>query len=275
MANEVQIENWDGEGGESWVRDADRYDRMNSRFGERIVAAVAASVGERVLDVGCGNGALSLALARGGAAVTGVDISGPMLAEAGRRASAEGLSIEFVKADAQVHDFEPGVFDAAVSRFGVMFFDDPVAAFSNIGAGVRSGGRIAFSCWQELFKNEWLMVPAAAALAHVPMPQLGAPGEPGPFALADPDRVRSVLGDAGWVDVALEEMAQPMAIGTSVEDTVGFFQQTELASTLFKDVEPEVAERAWSAIADALRPYEGGEGVVLQGVAWLVTARRP
>lgn len=275
MANAQQIESWDGPGGEQWVQDAERYDRMNGPFGERIVERVAVQAGERALDVGCGNGAVSLALARARADVTGVDISGPMLDEARRRADAAGLDVSFVKADAQVHDFDRGSFDAAVSRFGVMFFDDPVAAFTNVGGALRSGGRLVFSCWQELLKNEWLIVPSMAALAFVPMPELGGPDEPGPFAFADPDRLRSVLGDAGFVDIGIDEMSEPMVMGDSVEDTVGFFQRTELAATLFKDVDASTAEAAWSAIADALRPHERDEGVVLQGSAWLVTAKRP
>jgi len=283
MANEAQIESWDGPGGERWVRDSERYDRINERYGERLVAAVgagsagaAAAAGERVLDVGCGNGAVSLALAGAGAQVTGVDISGPMLAEAGRRASAAGLSIEFVKADAQVHAFEPAAFDTVVSRFGVMFFDDPKAAFANIGSAVRPGGRLLFACWQELLKNEWLAVPAVAALAHVPMPEMGEPGQPGPFAFAEPSRVQSILEAAGWVDVGFEEMHEPMVMGTSVDDTVAFLQGTDIAAGLFKDAEPAAVEAAWAAIADALAGHTRDDGaVVLQGAAWLVTASRP
>src|SRR5688500_5072726 len=199
MPNVEQAEYWDGPGGEHWAADAERYDEINRRFGERIVSAVEARPGERVLDVGCGNGVLSLALARQvmpDGSVLGLDLSGPMLGEARRRAEAAGLdNVSFEQGDAQVAALPEASFNAAVSRFGVMFFEDPVAAFANIGRALRPDGRLVFACWQELLRNEWLVVPSAAALAFVPMPELGEPGRPGPFSLADPERVRSVLGD--------------------------------------------------------------------------------
>lgn len=279
MANVEQAEYWDGSGGEHWVADAERYDRINRRFGERIVPAVAAQPGERVLDVGCGNGALSLALAplvAPGGSVLGVDLSGPMLGEARRRAAAAGLgNVSFEKGDAQVAPLAEASFDAAVSRFGVMFFEDPVAAFANVGRALRTGGRLVFACWQELLRNEWLVVPAGAALAYVPMPDLGEPGAPGPFSLADPDRVRSVLGDAGFVDVTVDDVVEPMHMGSSVDDALAFMQGTDMAATLFAEAEEDVVEKAWAAIRDALVPYETPEGVVLKGAAWLVVARRP
>jgi SAM-dependent methyltransferase len=279
VANAEQAEYWDGAGGEHWAADADRYDDVNRRFGEQIVAALAPSPGERVLDVGCGNGALSLAVAplvTPGGSVLGLDLSGPMLRTARERASGAGLAeVEFEQGDAQVAVLAPGSFDAAVSRFGVMFFEDPVAAFANIGRALRPGGRLAFACWQELLKNEWLVVPSAAALAYVPMPDLGEPGGPGPFSLADPERVRSILADAGFVDVSLEDVVEPMRMGSSVEDAVAFMQRTDLAKTLFENVEEDVAAKAWAAIREALQPYESPAGVVLNGAAWLVTAHRP
>ena len=180
--NAAQIENWDGAGGRHWVAEAERYDRMTGAFGERIIEAAAPRPGERVLDVGCGNGAVALAvsgLVAPGGSVMGLDVSGPMLAYARRRAAAAGIaSVSFRKGDAQVYPLPPAGFDAVVSRFGVMFFDDPVAAFANLGRALRPGGRIAFTCWRDLLVNDWLMVPAGAALQYVPMPDLGQPGAP-------------------------------------------------------------------------------------------------
>ncbi|HEX7168852.1 MAG TPA: methyltransferase domain-containing protein [Acidimicrobiales bacterium] len=278
MPNDAQIESWDGPGGEHWVAEAARYDRMNERFGERIVEAAAPSAGERFLDVGCGNGAVALAIADlvgPEGSVTGLDISGPMLANARRRADAAGLgNVTFEKGDAQVAPIPDQSFDAVVSRFGVMFFDDPTEAFRNLQRALKPGGRVAFTCWQELFKNEWIVVPAVAALQHVPMPDLGEAGAPGPFAFADADRLRTLLADAGWADVALEEVVRPMAIAESLDDALHFLRNSDIGNTLVKGVDGETAERAWAAVRDALAAHEGADGVVLNGTAWLVTARR-
>lgn len=277
MPNEEQIEHWDGEGGEHWAAEAEAYDRLNRRFAERLVERLAPQPGERVLDVGCGNGALSLALAPLVGAVVGLDISGPMLATAAGRAEAAGLSnVTFEKGDAQVHRLPEASFDAAVSRFGVMFFEDPAAAFANIRGMLRPGGRLVFACWQTLLLNQWLMVPAGAALAYVPMPDLGGdPNAPGPFSLADPDRVRSVLGEAGWADVGLEEVRAPMNFGATADDAVAFLQGTDMAATLMKDVDEETKARAWAAVREAVAAYETPDGVLLEGAAWLVTAHVP
>lgn len=279
MPNDAQIESWDGAGGEHWAAEAERYDRINSGYTEHIVRAASPAPGERVLDVGCGNGALSLAVAplvAPGGSVTGLDISGPMLATAERRAAEAGRDdVSFTKGDAQVASLPDASVDVVVSRFGVMFFDDPVEAFANLARALRPGGRVAFSCWRDLLSNDWLMVPVAAALEHVPMPRLGVPGEPGPFALADPDRLRSILGDAGLADVGVEEVEVPMEIGTDVDDAVSFLQGTDMAATIFADVEPDAVARAWDAIRAALEPHATADGVFLTGRAWIVTARRP
>lgn len=279
MSNAEQAEYWDGAGGEHWAADAERYDELNRRFGDRIVDALAPSPGEQVLDVGCGNGALALAIAPRVApegSVVGLDLSGPMLATARQRAAGAGLpNVAFEQGDAQVAALAEASFDAAVSRFGVMFFDNPVAAFANVGRALRPGGRLVFACWQELLRNEWIVVPSGAALAFVPMPDLGEPGSPGPFAFADPDRVRSILTEAGFVDVQLDEVVEPMHMGASVDDALDFMRRTNIAATLFENVEDDVAAQAWDAIRQALLQFKTPDGVVLKGAAWLVRARHP
>ena len=279
MPNVEEREYWDGAGGEHWASQAERYDTINGRFGERIVEALDPQPGERVLDVGCGNGALSLTVAprvAPGGSVCGLDLSGPMLAVARRRAEEARLdNASFEQGDAQEHPLPEAAFDAATSRFGVMFFEDPPAAFANLCRALRPDGRLVFACWQDLLRNEWLTVPSAAALAYVPMPDLGEPGGPGPFSLADPDRIRSVLGDAGFADVEVTEAIEPMCMGADVDDAVAFMSSTEMAARLFQDADEETVGKAWQAIREALAPYASPNGVVLTGSAWLVTARRP
>jgi len=277
--NTAQSEYWDGDAGRHWVAEAERYDTLNRRFGELVVEAFAPKEGEHVLDVGCGNGAVALEVARrvgSGGSVLGLDLSGPMLATARQRAAGAGLThARFEQGDAQVHPLGEAFFDGVTSRFGVMFFNDPVAAFANLARATRPGGRLAFACWQDLAANEWLMVPAGAALQHVPFPDLGEPGAPGPFSLADPARVHEVLETAGWAGVELADAHEPMRMGSSVEDVITFLKGTDMAATLIADAPPDVAEAAWAAVREVLADRLGADGVVLSGKVWIVSAHRP
>jgi SAM-dependent methyltransferase len=278
--NAAQIGAWDGPAGERWVVQAERHDRMGRGFTEAVIGRLAPQPGEHILEIGCGNGALALglgAVAGPGGSVTGLDISGPMLAEARRRARIQGAgNVVLEKGDAQVCQLPAAHFDAAVSRFGVMFFDDPAAAFANIGHAVKPGGRLVFCCWQELLRNDWIMIPAGAALQHVPVPDLGDPGDPGAFSMADQERLRRILSDASWTEIVVEEVIRPMRMGDSVDDTMEYLRDSEIADTLMKNVDRITAVRAWAAVADALEAHTTPEGgVVLNGVAWLVSATWP
>lgn len=278
MVNEAQRELWNGTSGEHWATEAERFDTMLQPFVDRILDAAAIQEGDRVLDVGCGNGALLLAAARRvgpDGEVTGLDLSGPMLATARARAEAAGASnVRLDQGDAQTHDFAGAAFDASISRFGVMFFDDPAAAFSNLAGALKPGARVAFSCWKPAFDNEWIMVPSMAALEHLPMPQTGEPDAPGPFAFSDPARVESILTAAGFGDVVAEELVLPLTVASSAEDAVRFFKRSDFSQTLFKGADEETAEKAWASVARATRERAGDGPLVLNGAAWLVSARR-
>lgn len=278
MANET-LSNWDGTDGERWAAEADRYDRMSRRFADAIIDALAPAKGEDVLDVGCGNGALLLAIADTVApdgTVTGLDISSPMLEVARRRAADRSLAnVSLVHGDAQVVELEPSSFDAVVSRFGVMFFDDATAAFTNLASALRPGARLVFTCWRELLANDWIMVPAAAALEHVPMPELGEEGAAGPFSFADSDRVRTILDAAGFVDIDLQEINLPVTLGATVDDAIDFMRHGDMADILFTGVDEAAVERAWSAIRGVLDDRATPEGVDLNGSVWLVQAHTP
>jgi SAM-dependent methyltransferase len=277
--NRAQGESWNGRTGEHWVAEAERYDRMMATFGAAIVEKSAAQPGETVLDVGCGNGALCLAicpLVLPGGTVTGLDLSGPMLEVAAGRAGAAGVTnLSLHQGDAQIHPLVSGAFDIVVSRFGVMFFDDPVAAFANLARALKVGGRLVIACWCDLIENEWLTVPVGAALEIVPLPDLEE-GGPGPFSLADPDTIRRVLVDAGFAGVHLDEVRSSMLLGSSVDDTVTFMRSTEMADVLMKGVDVPTEASAWAAVRDVLRARAAADGrVELEGKAWLVTAVRP
>src|SRR5690606_23167197 len=202
---------------------------------------------------------------------TGVDRSDEMVAAARDITDAEGpLNADFIEADAETYAFPAGEFDTMVSRFGTLYFDDPVAAFANLHGALRPGGRLAFSCWQSLATNAWLRVPLEAAAAD--LGAADATGSAGPaFSLAEPDRVRQVLGDAGFQDVELAAVDAPLPLG-SVDDTLTYVAGGETARRLFAGHEPAAVERALAAMRAALEPLAEPDGVRLTSRAWLVTA---
>ena len=206
----------------------------------------------------------------------GVDLSVPMLGLARRRAAEAGLdNVEFEEHDAQVHEFEPDSFDVVVSRFGVMFFEDPEAAFANLARAVRSGGRLAMVAWEDMLKSEWIIVPGAAAAEHVGFPDMGPPGAPGPYALADGERLRKILENAGFHDASLETITHAMRIGDDIDDVTEFIASLELVrDQLFAGKPEDKVTAAIAAAREAVKPYQGPNGVVMNGTAWLVTARR-
>jgi SAM-dependent methyltransferase len=276
VANAEQVDYWNSPERRHWIDEAARYDEMLAGFSERMLDGAAIERSERVLDVGCGCGTTTLHAARTAAdgEALGIDISMPMITYARERARGEGLeNVRFQVADAQTHSLDAG-FDVVISRLGVMFFDDPTAAFTNLHRATRAGGRLAFVCWGDVLLNEWMTVPVAAAMQHVPMPALAGPGEPGPYGLADEERVRTILGDAGWSAVRLEAVQMPMLVGGSgaVDDALDFIRHTGIGRMLLSDTEPEAAARATDAVREALASHHNGRGVELGGAAWLVTA---
>jgi SAM-dependent methyltransferase len=278
--NAEQIVYWNEQAGPKWATLQDRIDQQIRPLGELAMARAALAAGERVLDVGCGCGDTTLALARRvapGGSVLGLDISAPMLARAGERLAEAGLgaAASFVQADAQTHAFAPAAFDVLYSRFGVMFFADPPAAFTNLRRALRPGGRLAFVCWQAATDNPWMLVPMAAALQHLPPPELPAPGAPGPFAFADPERVRGILAAAGYADVSLEPVQMTLTIGGGdLDQTVDFLLQMGPTARALRDTtDAAVVTRVAAAVREALLPYATPDGVRMDSASWIVTAR--
>ncbi|MGH9187604.1 MAG: class I SAM-dependent methyltransferase [Acidimicrobiales bacterium] len=277
LVNVEQAQEWNTGEGEHWVVHQDRYDRLLAPFTVRLLNTAGVRHGDAVLDVGCGCGATTrnaAGRAEHGEAV-GVDLSEPMLARGRELAADDGLTnVRFEQGDAEVHVFGSAGFDVAISRFGVMFFADPVRAFANIATALRPRGRLVFSCWRAAVENEWIMIPAGAALAHVPLPDLGDETQPGPFSFASRDRVQYVLAQAGFADIEIEPVDEPLRLGSDAEDTVRFIRGTGMAQRLLAEVSPDVADQAMRAIEAALGPYVTSDGVVLGSAAWLVSARR-
>jgi SAM-dependent methyltransferase len=279
IANTDQAERWNsGDDLAHWITNQARYDRMNKPFADLILAGAALQPGSHVLDVGCGCGGTTLAAARvvaPGQAV-GLDLSGPMLARARASAEAAGLgNAVFRQGDAQVHPLEPGSFDAVISRFGTMFFTDPVAAFANVRSATRPGGKLAFVCWQPPAANQWLLVPRAALAEHVPLPAgYGSGDGPGMFAFADPGRPREILATAGWRDIEItaEHVSILVGGGGSVEDAVEFVRTGSSARTMLAGADAGTFDRAVASVRTALAAYADADGVRMGAGVWLVQA---
>ena len=207
--------------------------------------------------------------------VFAADLSGPMLGRAEQAAKDEGLAnITFQQADAQVHPFEPGAFDVVISRFGVMFFNDPVAAFTNIGSALRPGGRLAMLVWQELAPNEWITTlrEALAVGRDLPVPP---PGAPSPFALGDTGFTGGVLTAAGFTDVAFEASEQPFRVGSDAADAYGFVAGLQPVLMLLADLDETDRAKALDNLRDSVAAHATPDGVVFRSAAWVMTARRP
>ncbi|MGB8401583.1 class I SAM-dependent methyltransferase, partial [Bradyrhizobium sp.] len=204
--NADQIAFWNGPAGQRWTDRQQTQDVLLAPVSAVLIDRAAARPGERVLDIGCGCGATTIAMAQRVAPAGfafGIDISVPMLSRA-RQLAPKGLPVDFVLADATAYPFASASFDLMVSRFGVMFFAEPAVSFANIRKALRPSGRLAFACWREPRENPWMMTPLQAVYKHVPkLPQPG-PEDPGPFAFASEERVHRILGAAGFAGIAME-----------------------------------------------------------------------
>lgn len=268
-SNSDQVASWNGGGGEYWATHADIYERTGRPYLEPLLAAAAISDGDGVVDIGCGTGATTRAAAfRTAGDVLGVDVSSPMLAEARRRA-ADLSNVRFVHADAQAHRFD-GSADVALSRFGVMFFGDPAAAFANIRSAVKPGGRLALAVWRSFPENPWGAVALESFDAGRGLPT-PPPDAPGPFALGDPERVLAVLTGAGWSDVTLSAEDHPMWWGPSADEARDFL--VGAAGWMLEGLDDAQRAGAVDTLHQRLRELETADGVLVPSAAWIVTAR--
>jgi len=283
MANEqdntAQIAYWNDRAAVTWTAMQDRLDAMFTPLTAIALDAAAPAAGERVIDIGCGCGATVLELARRvgpDGRVLGVDVSEPMAARARERIAAAGLSNADVKvSDASTHAFAPAQADLLFSRFGVMFFADPPAAFANLRHGLRPAGRLLFACWRPMADNQWFLVPAQAAAHLLPPTPPMEPDAPGPFAFADADRVSRILSTAGWSDVVLTRQDVPMRLAGpgQLAEAADFATRVGGLARALADATPEAKARAAEAIAAVLPAYDGPNGICLTGSIWLVSAQ--
>jgi ubiquinone/menaquinone biosynthesis C-methylase UbiE len=275
--NADQIAFWNGPAGEHWTQRQPAQDILLAPISQALIDRAAAKAGERILDIGCGCGATSIALAERVAPsgfVLGVDISVPMLSRA-RQLAPKKLPLDFALADATVYPFDPASFDLLVSRFGVMFFAEPAVSFANLRKALRPSGRVAFACWREPRENPWMMAPLQAVYQHVPkLPQQG-PEDPGPFAFASAERVNRILSEAGFSAIAMEpcNLSLDIAIGRGLDAAVETALQIGPASRALDGHPQEVRAAATRSIRETLTPFLRGDSVPLPASIWIVTAR--
>ena len=277
FANIEQAEFW-SRLAPTWLELEDQLEEVGRLPGQLAMDRLELLPGQRMVDLGCGSGRTTLELAsRVGhdGVVVGVDISAEMLVRGRERAARLGAgNIEFLHADIQVHDMGEARFDAAYSRFGVMFFTDPVAAFANIRRALRRRGVLSFVCWQSVFDNEWMLIPGAAVAAVTgSLPAMPGPGEPGPFSLADPDRVHAALDAAGFDSVAIEPHADQVVINEARIPEVALTSiRVGGVREALRESDQQTRGRALAAIEEALRArLQDGEVRASRGVL-LVTA---
>jgi ubiquinone/menaquinone biosynthesis C-methylase UbiE len=276
IANVDMAKAWDGEEGDQWTQFADEYDDTHRSIWARFLESEPIGRADQVLDIGCGNGQSTRDAARlalEGSAL-GVDLSSAMLAVARRRAAAEGVTnVDFRHADAQTYTFAPGTFDIAISRFGAMFFENRTAAFTNIAAALRPGGRLALLVWQDVRKNEWIMTvrETLAAGRDLPMPTVGVPG---PMALSDPDDVRNLLSGSGFESVGFTSIEEPVWFGADAHAAYGFVGEIGIVKGLSEDLDPDTKAAAHERLTAALRAHETPEGVRFDSAVWLISATK-
>jgi SAM-dependent methyltransferase len=280
VTNATQQLYWNEVGGPHWVEQQTQFDLMLAEFGARALAVLDARPGERILDVGCGTGPTTVEIAAAvgpDGTVVGCDIATTMVDAA--RTRGDGLpQLSFVVADAQTDDLTGGrPFDAVFSRFGVMFFADPTAAFANLGRQVRPGGRLTFACWQSEERNDWLSVPVEIMRRFTPEPVLPPPGEPGPFAFGESSVIEAVLTGSGWTDISIDSFtaATVLGAGLGVEPAV---RQT-MGNRAGQQLRQQVDDATFAAAADAIRAAFAEHlvdgRVVYDGNVWIVRASRP
>ncbi|MEM8795880.1 MAG: methyltransferase domain-containing protein [Pseudomonadota bacterium] len=281
IPNEAQIAYWSSEPSLSWVHYQPVLDRAFEPLTHHLINLAALQSGEHILDVGCGAGALSrraAGLVGDEGHVTGLDVSPPLLAHARDLAKAAGFkTVDFIEADGQTHDFGGVTFDAAISRFGVMFFEDPARAFSNIRSALKPGGRIAFTAWSSLEDNPLFSLPRRIAIERLGAPEPADPRAPGPLAFADLSYSIPLFEEAGFVEITAEPFQTSLTYARPVRDVAALLTQLGPAKRILREKDGTAEDEAAiaAAIETELAPYVTQGGVHVPAVPLAITARNP
>jgi SAM-dependent methyltransferase len=277
--NADQIAYWNGPAGQHWIERQAAQDALLAPISDALIDRARIEAGERVIDIGCGCGATTIAAAEKvgpSGHVLGLDVSAPMLARAQELTPADA-PVAFAHADAMVHHFKAVSADLVISRLGVMYFADPIRAFLNIRTALRSEGRLAFACWRELRENPWYLLPLQAAYEHVPKLPALPPNAPDPFSFAAREWVEHVLGEAGFRRVRLEEFDTVLDVGGKggLDSAVQRALEIGPASRALDGQPSELRDLAGASIRKSLARYAKGETVTMPASLWIVTAVDP
>lgn len=265
---------WNGHAGHAWAEAQDLLDRLFAPIEALLVDAVCAASAQHVLDVGCGTGATTRAIARlPGRECVGIDISEPMLALARREAAREGAPARFVRGDAQNHAFEPGSFDLIVSRFGVMFFDDPVQAFANLRRAARPGAGLRLFAWRGPEENPFMTTAERAAAPLLPALPARRPDEPGQFGFADPDRVRRILKQSGWEEIEIAPVDVACAMPERALER--YFTQLGPLGRVLGALDDDTRAQVIATVRPAFEPFVDGDEVRFTAACWSIAAHSP
>jgi SAM-dependent methyltransferase len=277
--NAKEIAYWNGTAGRNWTARQEEWDSVVKDVTAAAIARAAVQPGERVVDIGCGCGGTTLELGKRvgpQGRVLGLDISTVMLARAVER-TLPGLPIKFIEADATIYQFPRRQFDLLFSRFGVMFFADPARSFTNMRTALRPGGRLAFACWRPPKENPWMMVPLNGTYLHVPPLPKPGPEDPGPYSFANTERVRRILGAAGFQAIEFQpfDVDLDLGVGRGLDSAVGCALSIGATSRAIEGQPQAVLDKVAVAVRDVLAPYRRGTKVPLAASVWLVSALSP
>ena len=281
----TQSEYWNGNAGKQWASLANNQDTLLGKLGEATMDAAEVSIGQSVLDIGCGSGGSTFEISRrigSDGTVWGVDISKPMLDIAIARLTSHGIgNVKLSEADVTTFDFENYSFDIAFSRFGVMFFEDPVASFSSIANSLKSNGRLAFCCWRSLSKNEWFELPLNVGLKYCnqdnkvdPMDVAGHSYTPGPMAFKDRDLIDTILTDSGFSAISIKDHKSTLVVGSTPTIAANNLISIGPLSRLILNYDDQIKALIQTELEQQLMQHVTSEGVKLKSNIWIVTARK-
>lgn len=278
--NAAQQDFWSTAQGQNWVEHEAALDTSMAGILDRLIEKANFVPGEHVLDIGCGTGASTRAIAKVVDAqghVTGLDISQPMLDRARIKSNeAKDANVDFELSDAQTHPFKINSYDAILSRFGVMFFADPIAAFRNMARGLKPNGRMLFACWASISDNPWFLIPRDAAIARLGKPSPPDPHAPGPMAFQDVDRVKKLLSDAGLNDVRCDTESVQMTMSAPTEVVANLVSKIGPATRIIAELDGDAADQAaiTADIATGFRGYETEDGLSIKSTINFYSAKR-
>ena len=268
--NEEQRKFWNGAAGDVWVEAQMQMDAMLKPISDLAISKAAAQPGERAVDIGCGCGDTTFALAEAGASVWGVDISENMLAHAKTR-KGDQANVAFSVADAAIQSYTPD-HDLVFSRFGVMFFDDPKSAFANIRTALKPGGRLVFMCWQSMKENMWVSIAGRVIAKYLPPPAGLDPRAPGPFSFADRDWIEEILASAGFSNIEIESVSPDLKVGDTVDEAMYIQGRIGPMARALAELDEELREQAMQEVREGLAEFQRDGGIWIKSAGWLVSA---